>query len=612
MRRRQRRLRSWWRHEQQSIAAALATALHHSAQRPVPKKQEWEDAEYVASRGQKTDTRAHGGLRPALLAEPHGVEQVLRHTVDQIVVAVPLVPLLDDPVPQTVDTVLEFWSSLDLPVDEQVIAVPKISFDCVSQLPQIVDQLVEVPTVLTKTRIALQIAEQIAGIPVPRGCGEQRLQGLLPGQGSTSVSSAERISERTVEQIVDIPGGGLPGFSHGQGSTSVSSAERISERTVEQIIEYSSVEVFKVSLPDRVQQRFVEQNTLTFQFLSVVEGWAMEVFTASPRDRAQQRFVKQNTSTFQFLIVVEDPWDRAQQRFLEQNTLTFQFFTVVEGWAVEVFTASPRDRAPQRFVEQNTSTFQFLTVVESWVVEVFMLFKVFYVDRVQQLTFPQNRVHQRLRSRMSIARLLLSVPVAHGVRVSRTSTFQCLACDQILVELMLVDVLLAGSSLSLAPEVAASSRPARVTISVSLSRSMTAIPQAWLWFSGSGWGLTVSWKPTTSCSERGSSWSRRLSRSHSCSSCSFHSCSILPGGRCPWCNSCLSFGSQQVLLTTMVRLRCVLGIKPSADELREVLSHCHFGSGFRPTAPLCCICHSDPPFVTWAALVIDKNSAVFA
>ena len=30
-RRKQRRLRSWWRHEQQSIAAALATFTHHSA-----------------------------------------------------------------------------------------------------------------------------------------------------------------------------------------------------------------------------------------------------------------------------------------------------------------------------------------------------------------------------------------------------------------------------------------------------------------------------------------------------------------------------------------------------------------------------------------------------
>ena len=78
---------------------------------------------------------------------------------------------------------------------------------------------------LTPTRIALQIAEQIVGIPVLRGCGEQRLQGLLPRQGSTLVSSAERISERTVEQLVDISSGGLQGFSPGQGSTVVCGAE---------------------------------------------------------------------------------------------------------------------------------------------------------------------------------------------------------------------------------------------------------------------------------------------------------------------------------------------------------------------------------------------------
>ena len=29
-RRRQRRLRSWWRHEQQTVAAVLATVTHHS------------------------------------------------------------------------------------------------------------------------------------------------------------------------------------------------------------------------------------------------------------------------------------------------------------------------------------------------------------------------------------------------------------------------------------------------------------------------------------------------------------------------------------------------------------------------------------------------------
>ena len=34
-RRKQRLLRSWWRHEQVSIVAALATALHHSARKVI-------------------------------------------------------------------------------------------------------------------------------------------------------------------------------------------------------------------------------------------------------------------------------------------------------------------------------------------------------------------------------------------------------------------------------------------------------------------------------------------------------------------------------------------------------------------------------------------------
>ena len=63
-------------------------------------------------------------------------------------------------------------------------------------------------------------------------------------------------------------------------------------------------EAFKVSLGDRVQQRFVELNSSTFQFLKVVEGWAVEVFKVSPRNRAQQRFMEQITLIFQFLTVV--------------------------------------------------------------------------------------------------------------------------------------------------------------------------------------------------------------------------------------------------------------------------------------------------------------------
>ena len=91
----------------------------------------------------------------------------------------------------------------------------------------------EVPTVLSPTRIALQIDEQIVETPVPQGRGGQRrVQGSLPGQSTTAThSSGKRISERIVEQIVDFPeqtveqivdislGGGL-----GQGSASSAGA----------------------------------------------------------------------------------------------------------------------------------------------------------------------------------------------------------------------------------------------------------------------------------------------------------------------------------------------------------------------------------------------------
>ena len=150
-RRRERRLRAMLRHERQTVAMELAAALHHS--------RDGGRETYYGLRAPMT--ASSGGRRPGVLKEPEPtnvVERVLRHTVDQIVVAVPLVPLLDDPVPQTVDTVLEFFRSLDLPFDEQVIAVPKISTDRVSQrlverrLPQMVEQLVHVPTVLSPQR----------------------------------------------------------------------------------------------------------------------------------------------------------------------------------------------------------------------------------------------------------------------------------------------------------------------------------------------------------------------------------------------------------------------------------------------------------------------------
>ena len=67
----------------------------------------------------------------------------------------------------------------------------------------------EVPTVLSPTRIALRIAEQIVDTPVPRGRDRRRLQGSLPRQSSTAAGV----------QNVDIPvRGGLRGFLPGQSS----------------------------------------------------------------------------------------------------------------------------------------------------------------------------------------------------------------------------------------------------------------------------------------------------------------------------------------------------------------------------------------------------------
>ena len=153
-----------------------ATALHHSAQRPVPKKQEGEDAEYVVSRGQKTDTRVRGGLRPALLAEPHVVDRLQRHIVEQTVDSAPGLQILDAPVPQMGDQLAEVLKIIymSLPVfAEQVIEVPKINLqDIIPQRsvlrgPQLAEQLAEVPTIAPQSSFQQHLVEQNVDNPVP-------------------------------------------------------------------------------------------------------------------------------------------------------------------------------------------------------------------------------------------------------------------------------------------------------------------------------------------------------------------------------------------------------------------------------------------------------------
>ena len=113
-------------------------------------------------------------MRPLPLVEVQPSERAQRHAVEGLGEFAPMVQILDAPVPQMVDYVAQALRLLGRPIAEQVIAVPTVSCSsCPSRSrvpePQSADQLVEVPTVLTPTRIALQIAERIVDTPVSRG-----------------------------------------------------------------------------------------------------------------------------------------------------------------------------------------------------------------------------------------------------------------------------------------------------------------------------------------------------------------------------------------------------------------------------------------------------------
>ena len=142
-----------------------------------------------------------------------------------------MVQILDAPVPQMVEQlpdVVHFFDTLT-PDPEQVIEVPKILLEYVpvrtAVVTQLAEQLVEVPTTISFSSLQ-RIVEQNVAIPVPGGGGRLAgLQGVLPGQSSTAPQfSEERISERFVKQIVDIPGGRLQSFRPGQSSSASSSS----------------------------------------------------------------------------------------------------------------------------------------------------------------------------------------------------------------------------------------------------------------------------------------------------------------------------------------------------------------------------------------------------
>ena len=126
-RRRQRRLRSWWRHEQQSVAMALSAAAHHSFDKVAAgekydglraqKTDRAGEAANKALRRQKSKTAGEAvffelfdedtaGVRPEVLTAPRPQERVQRHTMEHIVdfdCCAPVVQILDALVPQTVE-----------------------------------------------------------------------------------------------------------------------------------------------------------------------------------------------------------------------------------------------------------------------------------------------------------------------------------------------------------------------------------------------------------------------------------------------------------------------------------------------------------------------------
>ena len=166
----------------------------------------------------------------------------------------PYVQILDVPVPQLGGRVVDLLREIHTPaLVEQVIAVPKISLDSAPQRSvcrrsRRAEQLVEVPTIVSYSSPQQRTAKQTVDIPVPHGRGDRG-------------------------------GGG----------------------------------VYKVHAQDRIQQ-CLWSSSLTFQFLMVVvDGSVMEKVS---------------------------PWDRVLQRFLEQITLTLQFLRVVA--AMETLKASSR------------------------------------------------------------------------------------------------------------------------------------------------------------------------------------------------------------------------------------------------------------------------------
>ena len=204
-RRRQRRVRQHWRHEQLTLQMVLATVEHHShgaprgqttATRTRAEERETNTAPWRQKPPLPTDAGAQYfsmsddesvpvGVRPPCLGEPPG----------------PAVRVGRGQQPGTLEQ-----PSLDVPVLRMVDQMVEVSLmDCVL-VPRMAEEVVEVSKKVSQPVRQQHIVEQFVNIPVPgRGFGYGGLHGFLPRQDSTAVCREG--------------GGGLHRFLRGQDST---------------------------------------------------------------------------------------------------------------------------------------------------------------------------------------------------------------------------------------------------------------------------------------------------------------------------------------------------------------------------------------------------------
>ena len=118
--------RAYLRYEWMTVAMALAEATHHTAprgQRTASARKEEREVHYTAAFRMTVPPpepelfdlfEEPGGVRPNLLLEPQGPQLgVQRHTPLHIVDILPYVQILDVPVPQLGNQVVEFMQTLD-------------------------------------------------------------------------------------------------------------------------------------------------------------------------------------------------------------------------------------------------------------------------------------------------------------------------------------------------------------------------------------------------------------------------------------------------------------------------------------------------------------------